>query len=77
MTELIKLCDLKINETQKVILTLIYKPKSTYQIAAKLNKSYSSITQNLGILTAMGYATRIKSISGKTLYQQNNKTVEM
>ena len=60
---------LGLTETQNRILSQIATPRTTYMIAARLRKSYSSINQNLGILTALGYAVRIKSPTGKVVYK--------
>ena len=66
-----KIADLEVNETQKKILTLIYTPRTVYEVAAKLKKSYSSINQNLGILCASKYAVKIKKMSGGVIYKLN------
>jgi predicted transcriptional regulator len=68
MTEIKRVCDLTVSDYQKMILTLCAEPKTTYQLAAKLKKSYSSISQNLGILRALNLISKIETMSGKTIY---------
>jgi predicted transcriptional regulator len=63
-----KICDLEIIDTQKKILTLLVKPRSVYELAAKTKKSYSSVSQNLGILCALGLLRKVKKRSGGVMY---------
>jgi len=63
-----RICDLELAENQKKILTLLLKPRTVYEVAAKMNKSYSCINQQLGILRALGHVKKIKKMSGGVIY---------
>lgn len=69
MADMKQIADLDLNDYQKMVLTLIARPRTSYEIAAKLKKSYSSVNQTLGILTAAGYARKIRKMSGGVIYQ--------
>jgi len=71
--ETIRIADLDINEVQKMILALTFKPRTAYMIAAKTKKSYSSVNQNLGILIAHKLVIRIKKMSGGVIYKANDQ----
>lgn len=68
-----KIADLDINDTQKKILVLTATPRTSYEIAAKMKKSYSGINQNLGILVALGLIVKIKKMSGGVIYKKSEK----
>jgi Mn-dependent DtxR family transcriptional regulator len=69
MTEKKNICDLPLNDYQKMVLTYIgSRFRTTYEIAAKTKHSYSSVNQTLGILTAMGYVKKIKKMAGGVVY---------
>lgn len=73
----VKLQDLQINDYQKKVLAYIgTQHRTSYQIAAKLNKSYSSVNQTLGILHAMNLVKKIKKDSGGVIYMLS-KEVEI
>ena len=64
-----KIQDLDVSDYQKMVLSFIgNQNRTSYQIAAKLKKSYSSVNQTLGILQALGYVKKNKSMSGKCFY---------
>ena len=71
-----KICDLDLNETQKKVLSLTITPRTAYEIAAKLKKSYSSINQNLGILIALKYVRKIDKMKNGVVYQLDTKQVQ-
>lgn len=73
MGEVKLIADLDINDYQKHVLALLSKPRTTYEIAAKLKKSYSSVNQTLGILTALGFVKKIRKMSGGVIYKLNEK----
>lgn len=66
--KIINICDLNITDTQKKILTLLANPRTIYEMAAKLKMSYSGISQQLGILRALGHIKKIKKMSGGVIY---------
>jgi len=75
MGKLKKLADLEISEQYKKILAQLSTPRSTAQVAAKLGLGYSTVSQRLCILAEMGHATKIQTMSGKTLYMLKNLEV--
>lgn len=68
--------ELSIIDTQKKILTLLLKPRTIYEIAAKMNRSYSCVSQQLGILSALGHVKKIKKMSGGVIYLLNIKEIK-
>tara|TARA_Y100000034_G_scaffold126268_1_gene177249 strand:+ start:386 stop:616 length:231 start_codon:yes stop_codon:yes gene_type:complete len=72
-----KICDLKLNNTQKMILTLLVKPNNLFGIAARLDLSYYTVYINNRILLEKGLVKKTSSPSGKNLFKTNMELIEL
>lgn len=73
----IKLADLNVDERKKKILSLTFKGSSIGDIAAKLDLAYSTVNQDLIILTSKNLVRKTKTLSGKSFYHLNQQKVEL
>ena len=67
-----KIAELNLDLEDKRMLGLLATPKKAALIAGKLRIGYSTAHQKLSILEALGYVKKIKTMTGKTLYELKN-----
>ena len=72
-----KIYDLDLKDSDKKLLSFCAKPRTIAEIAAKLDKAYSTINQKLMVFKAKGFIKKIESPSGKVLYILNPKKVTL
>ena len=69
MAKIRRIADLDISDDYKRILSQLNNPRNTAGICAKLGLGYSTVSQRLSILKEMGYVRKIKTMTGKVLWQ--------
>lgn len=75
--EKIRVNELDMVDERKKSLVKLLEPKTTAQLAAELNLSYSAVSQMLQVWHARGLVTRIRSGKNRVLYKLNLEIVEL
>jgi len=71
-----KICDLELSETDKKLLTFCQKSRKIAEIAAKLDKSYSFVSQKCSVLEAKGLLISPKHPGEIRGYEINTEVLE-
>jgi predicted transcriptional regulator len=68
-----KIADLEVSDDDKKILAILSNPKTIPEICAKVNLSYSTISQKLSVLKERGLVSRQKSMANRSFFQLSSE----